>query len=754
MLLAGIFLSHRPIPPLGTDAPPRVFSSGRALIFLRELVGNGAPHPTGSAEGARVRDAIVKRLTTLGYSTELQAGLVCNDEGVCGNVVNVVATLGPVAGDADAVLLSAHYDSVPAGPGASDNGAGVATVIEIARILPLLPRPRHPVVLLLNEGEEAGLLGARLFLQEHPLSRRVKAAVNLEARGTSGASLMFETGGANAWAMRLYASAIPRPAANSIYYLAYKLLPNNTDFTLFKSAGYQGFNFAFIGNAGRYHTPLDTLANASPSSVQHQGENALAALLALANAENLRPPAGESVFFDVFARVLLAWPADLSLPAAVGATLLVSALAVILLRRRVVTSAEIIAGCAGAAGVVVSGVAVTAGLLALLIGVGKVPPIDAASWMAHPLPMTVAAAAVAFAAAGGVGVLLARRAGFWGFWTAAASLFAWLSIGTAAFIPAASFVFLAPALAAGTAALPCAWSFANARTPSGWAMDFAGLLPALAIFAAVLPLLPLAYTALGSLAWPISTLVLSVAAAALLPLLAAANRRGRQGFLMLAALTAVGGTALTVVLPTYSAEWPQRINFEYWLDADTGQATWLAESASGRLPEPIARAGHFDPAVRSRFPGNSLLRFHAPAPRLELAAPELTMTSRPIPAAHYELLLTSPRGAPEAVVIFPASRRIDAITVVTQAGASRVALRRLGDGAARLDVVGLSSAGFRFGVDAADEASFAVQVFDKSYGLERGSFLQAARPQEAASSQDGDITVVHRTVSLDPGAGR
>ena len=184
-------------------------------------------------------------------------------------------------------MLAAHYDSVPAGPGASDDGAAVASVLEIARIVAARPPPPRPIVLLITDGEEAGLLGAWLFVHRHPLSKQVKAAVNMEARGTSGLSLMFETGSANGWLMRLYGSAIARPITNSLYYVVYKLLQNDTDFTAFKAAGYQGFNFAFIGNVGRYHTPLDNVANAGAGSIQQQGDNALAVLSALAEFPDL-----------------------------------------------------------------------------------------------------------------------------------------------------------------------------------------------------------------------------------------------------------------------------------------------------------------------------------------------------------------------------------------------------------------------------------------------------------------------------------
>jgi len=140
LLVAATLAAYRVPAPLGPDAPPGVFSAHRAKATLRELVGDGAPHPIGSSAEARLRETIIARLRALGYAPELQSGYACND-GVCGKPVNIVATLGGNAGVKDAVLLAAHYDSVPAGPGASDDGAAVATVLEIARILAARPGP-------------------------------------------------------------------------------------------------------------------------------------------------------------------------------------------------------------------------------------------------------------------------------------------------------------------------------------------------------------------------------------------------------------------------------------------------------------------------------------------------------------------------------------------------------------------------------------------------------------------------------------
>jgi hypothetical protein len=81
-------------------------------------------------------------------------------------------------------------------------------------------------------------------------------------------------------------------------------------------------------------------------------------------------------------------------------------------------------------------------------------------------------------------------------------------------------------------------------------------------------------------------------------------------------------------------------------------------------------------------------------------------------------------------------------------------LNKLRSGATLLDIVALPEAGVEFSIDAAGRTPVAVQVFDQSYAFPQGQSLPRARPSNAISSQDGDLTVVHRTVSLDPAADR
>jgi hypothetical protein len=261
-------------------------------------------------------------------------------------------------------------------------------------------------------------------------------------------------------------------------------------------------------------------------------------------------------------------------------------------------------------------------------------------------------------------------------------------------------------------------------------------------------------------AWPVSTLLTALAMATVLPLLAIASDRLQGRITIAAALAASGGWACTVCLPVYSPVWPERVNVEYWLDADTGQANYLVRCDSLRLPAGLAAAAHFDPVPHPRFAGTTVQAFYAAAPRLPLAVPELQLTSLPSAASgaasssHFELHLRSARGAPEMFLVFPADALVTDVVLMTSAGPVHVKPYTLHSGATLVDLFGLPQDGVSLNFDAAGTRPAVVQIFDQSYGLAGGDRLQRARNTEATSSQDGDVTVVHRTVSLNPAADR
>jgi carboxypeptidase Q len=68
----------------------------------------------------------------------------------------------------EVVMLGAHFDSWQGGTGATDNGAGSATMLEAIRILKATGLPmRRTVRLGLWTGEEEGLLGSRAYVKAH-----------------------------------------------------------------------------------------------------------------------------------------------------------------------------------------------------------------------------------------------------------------------------------------------------------------------------------------------------------------------------------------------------------------------------------------------------------------------------------------------------------------------------------------------------------------------------------------------------------
>ncbi len=756
LIWAATGLCLRPPAPLpASAAAPGQFSAGRAQETFARLPGADQPHPSGSEAIAALRAGIMQRLTALGYAPQTQSGFLCNESGECATVTNIVARLDPApahdaAHDATpAILIAAHYDSVPADPGASDDGVGVAAVLEIARILKASPPPPRPIVLLIDDGEEDGLLGARLFVREHPWAKSIAAAVNLDARGSTGPALMFETGDADAWSIGLYGRAVPRPITNSIFHLVYKLLPNDTDFTVFKAAGYQGFNLALIGMVSRHHTPLDTWANVNPAALQDMGEHALAGLRALAGAPDLKPAAGDAVYFDLFAHTLVRWPKSLSLPLALGALLLLLGETVAALRLRVVRPGQIATGLAAAVlGLIVS-LALAAGLQYALIMSGRAPPGVSSAWVAYPIPLTTAFSAIAFLAVVSVGMGVARRAGLWGFWIPVQCVGAILAVALASQAPATCFVFVVPAYGAALAVLPCLRR-PTVSGPAPWQFTVAALLPILLWFALALPLLWLLYAGIGTLAWPIITAVLCFGVMMLLPLLPAAGRRRGQWLAVGAALITLAGALLGMTLPLYSRDWPQAIDLEYWKDTDQGTSQWLART--GRpLPAALAAAGHFGITPHSRFPGSLSRAFFAPAPLLPLPAPELTVMDSSADGAtlHYHLRLRSPRGAPAASVIFPQTLDVESVDLRTDPASDpvHVRLESMHSGARALRMLTLPADGVELWFETHKAPD--LQVFDMSYGLPAdGEFLLAARPSTALPFQEGDITVAYRRLTL------
>jgi len=730
-VLAAVALRLEPPPPRPAGAPASEFSAARALALLREILGDEAPHPVGSEANRRVQDRILAEMDRLGLRREVQEAFACGRFGMCATVRNLLARI-PGERPGKAVLLMAHHDSVPAGPGAGDDGSGVAIALEAARALlsgPPLPRP---VILLVDDGEEGGLIGAQAFLDGHPWAREVGAIVNLEARGTSGPSLMFQTTGDDGWLVRLLAGALPRPAASSLFPAVYRLLPNDTDLSVFEPLRLPGVNFALIGGAARYHTPRDDLAHLDPGSLQHHGDNGLAMVRALAGADLDDPPRGNAVFFDVLGLLVVRWPEKASLPLALLAAVL--ALAGTWVRTRRERLGEAALGLLAF---------LAAPIAAATLALAAPPAAGAGPFVAHP-----SAATAAFLAAGAGAVFLAaalfRRAGPHGLRAGAAVGWAALAVATAVLLPGASHLFAVPALAAATVLAP------SLARPEHAAADLAvAAVAGLVLF----PVALLVLDALGVGAAPIGAAVAALALSPLAPLAAAFPQARRWLPAGAAGAAFVLALGVAAAVPRHSPDAPEHVVVLFHQDADSGRARWLVHAASGRMPAPMRAFAAFGDRTELPVPwGKVRPSFAAEAVPLSAPGPVLELRGGADEGGRLRarMLLASPREARDAYLLFPP----DAVVESVSFGGLRVPApypraRTWFGGWQMYRCLTLPPGGIDVEVVLGEGGPREVVVADQSDGVPTaGAALVAARPPWASPVQEGDATLFTRRVRL------
>jgi len=583
------------VPPV--HSTPGGFDATRAKARLAFVLGDQRPHPADSAADDAVRSRLVATLQQMGLTPIVRDQFACNDFQKarlvsCARVRNVIAILGPHTGKA--LLLSAHYDSVPVGPGASDDGVGVATLLEVGAILKDRPL-RRPVILLFNEGEELGLIGARAFLAD-PLSGSVDSVLNFEARGVTGPVTMFETSRPNAAAIDAFAKAVKRPFASSLSTDVYHLLPNDTDVTTYNERGWLTLNFAMAGNETRYHSPGDDLAGLDPRSLQHMGDQALAVSSEL--SAGLPRAQGQRVFMDVLGRWFVQMPQVVGL---VIFVLLILAFVAIVLRRRAYGRAL----AAPLAAVLVGSVA--AWLATVVMGVLRA----GSYWRAYPEPSFVATYATALFGAVAVLVTLGAtssrdqlRVGAW-------LIFLLFGAILAAAAPGAIIYFLAPPIVVLIGIAASKW----------WppAEAIGGLVAVLILYISwgeLLALLEVLFSP-GPL-W----IAAPVAAIMIVPALAEAhllfgNARRR---------TVIGGSAaiallawiVVAVVPAYSQQREQRFTIEHVTEFPSGKSYWSVLNDGAPLPAAYRRLGKW---TYGKLPASDRERWFAPAPPIAAIKP-------------------------------------------------------------------------------------------------------------------------------------
>jgi Peptidase family M28 len=303
----------RPPTPVDLDGSPDQFSAARAMEIVKSI--SKKPHPIGSAENKSVKEVISGEFKKLGLNPEIQSTVAIQNSRYvsCAPVENIIARLkGTNPGKA--LMLVGHYDTVPTAPGASDNASSVATLIETLRALKQGEALKNDIIFLLTDGEEIGLMGAQAFFVEHPWAKDVGMVLNFEARGTSGASLMFESSPQNGFIVREFSKIAPNPVGSSIMYEVYNKMPNNTDFTIFKNAKIPGLNFAYIENGLHYHTRYDNIENINRGSLQHHGSSALALARHFGNLDLTNIKENDAVYFNLLSSLLVVYSTSWVIP--------------------------------------------------------------------------------------------------------------------------------------------------------------------------------------------------------------------------------------------------------------------------------------------------------------------------------------------------------------------------------------------------------------------------------------------------------
>lgn len=318
LLAVGLaIMATTPPPPRPANDPPSDFSAGRAMADVRSIASS--PHITGSPENARVRGYLLRRMAELGMETSTWTGALSgasverrnkwtgrSDRSV--PLVNVIGILPGKDRSEPAVLLMAHHDSVWGSPGAADDTAGVAATLEVVRALRQGQQPPRDLIVLFTDAEELGLTGARQFWATHPLREHVRVVINMEARGGGGRTTMFQTSRDNGEAISLYAQSVQQPATSSLAAFVYSVLPNDTDLTEVLKGPYLGYNFAFIGRPGLYHSPLATPDRLDQGALQDMGGQVLDLTRSLLYARDLPGESPDVVFFDLFGWTTLVYP--------------------------------------------------------------------------------------------------------------------------------------------------------------------------------------------------------------------------------------------------------------------------------------------------------------------------------------------------------------------------------------------------------------------------------------------------------------
>jgi hypothetical protein len=344
------FAQFTPPAVVPASAPATEFSAQRAMTDLRVIAK--APHPMGSPASAAVCAYLIQQIKARGLIPEMQTTTVVqhfpgSDGFATGTVHNVVARLKGTA-STHAILLEAHYDSVPTSLGASDEGSGVVTLLETMRALKAGPPLTNDVIFVFADGEEVGDLGARAFATQHPWMQEVGLAINFEALGSGGPAYLFDSSQQNGWLITEFLQAVPSPLTSSfLVNLAQNMSVQQMgqDLEEYMARGSAGLDILYAADTPAYHTLRDNVQVIDPRSIQQEGSYALALVRHFGNMDLSQVPrTPNAVFFNLLPGVVVHYSGSWVLPLALLVVVLFLSVLTLGFRRKRLTPGGFVLG--------------------------------------------------------------------------------------------------------------------------------------------------------------------------------------------------------------------------------------------------------------------------------------------------------------------------------------------------------------------------------------------------------------------------
>ncbi len=207
---------------------------------------------------------------------------------------NVIADIVGSEKPEELVIVGGHLDSWDGAVGAVDNGTGVATTMEAARLLMAAgAKPKRTIRFMLWSGEEQGLFGSTKYVEAHPELMDKVSAVLVHDGGTNFLAGLSITPEMLEDAKQIFAPLLALNEAMPFHLqLTPELQTGGSDHTPFARAGAPAFFWIQEGRADydhAHHTQFDTLDAAVPEYQQHSAMVVAISAYQLANHERMLP---------------------------------------------------------------------------------------------------------------------------------------------------------------------------------------------------------------------------------------------------------------------------------------------------------------------------------------------------------------------------------------------------------------------------------------------------------------------------------